>query len=155
MCLCLFPCCCGAFLFPIERKASTSNRNRAGEVKVNERENMWFLLDAVCTCVCESVCFLFEGGIGRGLFLGGGGATDKTERENRKREIGEGSLQLWQLLCDLWGVACGSVSDPKTEGWWMASSIPLSLLKALSLCFFSVLTDSWPAQSCLYLYNVS
>jgi len=56
--------------------------------------------------VIVCVCFLFEGDIDIGRGFGGGvKATDKTERENRKREIGEGSLQLWQLLCDLWGVA--------------------------------------------------
>lgn len=48
--------------------------------------------------------------------MGGVKASDRREREEKgKREIGEGSLQLWQLLCDLWGVACGSVSDLKTE----------------------------------------
>lgn len=59
----------------------------------------WMQYVRVCVsvfCLKETQAEGLEGGVK---------ATDKTERENRKREIGEGSLQLWQLLCDLWGVA--------------------------------------------------
>ncbi len=132
------------FLYREKRRAKTTETELERLGRMRERDYLIPFGCSRCVCVrvcaraCVCVCFLFSVW-GRHRQWGGVKATDKTERENRKREIGEGSLQLWQLLCDLWGVACGSVSDPKTEGWWMTSSIPLSLslLKSHSLSFLS------------------